>query len=227
MKKKSLVLLFFYTCISFSQNFSINYLVKKGDLKQNFILDVNNNKSLFYSEEYCDTNILEIHNYLVVEKNDNEPFLIYHDQVEELDVNFKATSKLIWNLTNEKKFIEDIELFKAITIYKEREWIAWYNPEIAINYGPFIFCDLPGLIYEISSNDLEILFVNLKAKNINCYEKPENEEIIDINKYNRYNSDLIKILKESYKKTANESDNSMLQDLILSSLKKDLFREFL
>lgn len=227
MKKISLVLLFFYTCISFSQNFSINYLVKKADLKQSFILDINNNKSLFYSEEYCDPNIMEIQNYLVVEKNENEPSLVYHDQLEELDINFKATTKLIWTLTKEKKFIEDIELIKAITIYKGKEWIAWYNPKIALNYGPFIFCDLPGLIYEISTNGLEILFVNLKTKNINCYQKPENEEIIDMNRYNKYNSDLIKILKESYKKMSNESDNSLLQDLILSSIKKDLFREFL
>lgn len=62
-----------------------------------------------------------------------------------------------WNLTNESKFIDGYECFKATSVYKvingEKEFnhpvIAWFCPTIPYNFGPSGYSGLPGLILEL------------------------------------------------------------------------------
>lgn len=73
---------------------------------------------------------------------------------ESLDECFIITSKFIkWNLTQETKKIAGYLCYKAISKVKRNntfvEVIAWYTPQIPVNFGPMIYNGLPGLILDL------------------------------------------------------------------------------
>lgn len=57
-----------------------------------------------------------------------------------------------WKLLDETKIINTISCKKAEVIFKGRNWIAWYSPEIPLAYGPYKFSGLPGLIIKITDD---------------------------------------------------------------------------
>ena len=61
-------------------------------------------------------------------------------------------STLLFNSINwkiESNVIKDVKFKKATANFLGRNWIAYYDENIPINDGPFIFSGLPGLILEI------------------------------------------------------------------------------
>lgn len=74
-----------------------------------------------------------------------------------------------WELLPEKKEIQNLVCYKAVTNFRGRKWQAWYCPEIPISYGPWKFYGLPGLIVEIKDNTHRFAFnlsnYNLKTNN--------------------------------------------------------------
>ena len=58
-----------------------------------------------------------------------------------------------WKLKDETKEIDGYQCYKALTDFRGRTWEAWYCPDIAINYGPWKFWGLPGLIFEVSDTE--------------------------------------------------------------------------
>ena len=225
MKKIFFLFLIIISHFYLSQNISINYIVKKDSLSQNFILDISGNKSDFYSTEYCAKNDKDINNYTIIEKNTNNSIILKHDHLEDVNVFIKEDDKLLWKVLKETKMVDDIKLFKAMTTYKKINWIAWYNPMIPINDGPFIFKGLPGLIYEIQSKILFIKLGSISKEVKNCIKIPKNEKEISDEAYKKYNIELLQILKDGYRNKTNASGNLTLESLIETSIKKDLFRE--
>lgn len=73
---------------------------------------------------------------------------------------FKKASFIEWKLTKETKDISGYKCYKATYTYiqkwrgKEFPWevIAWYSPEIPIQYGPIRYSGLPGLILELKED---------------------------------------------------------------------------
>jgi GLPGLI family protein len=59
-----------------------------------------------------------------------------------------------WNLTNEKRIINNLTCFKATTYQikndKKIDITAWYCPSIPGNFGPKGFSGLPGLITQLN-----------------------------------------------------------------------------
>lgn len=49
----------------------------------------------------------------------------------------------------ETKMIGKLQCAKATVTFRGRDYIAWYSKDIPINYGPYKFHGLPGLIIEI------------------------------------------------------------------------------
>lgn len=193
-------------------------------MNQAFILDINNDDSFFYSEEYCERNKDNIDNYIIVQQlNDS---IIIHDQVELFSVKTQFDKKLKWELTNKFIIQNNVKLFEAITNYKDGKWTVYYNPDIPISKGPFIFAGLPGLVYEIKSDKLniELLSINYE-KNKGCYSVEE-EYPIDYKDYEKYNSNYLNTFQESIDFDLKEHSED-LSDTLLKSVKKDLLREFL
>lgn len=73
--------------------------------------------------------------------------------------------KINWVLTNETKKIGNYTCLKATAIvlrkrmdrYTERKIIAWYTPEIALNFGPKNYNGLPGLILSLQEGKLYLV----------------------------------------------------------------------
>lgn len=80
---------------------------------------------------------------------------IFVKDVIDTDVFQYATSKkeLNWQITDSLKVINGYESYQATCNYHGREWIVWFTPNIPFNDGPWVFCDLPGLIIEAHDKD--------------------------------------------------------------------------
>lgn len=198
--------------------------MKKGSISQTFILDIKKDNSFFYSDEYCDSNVDNIDNYIMIEKSNDS--IIIHDQIELFTIKTFFNKKLKWNLTNKFIVKDGIKLFEGITNYNDRKWTVYYNPEIPISDGPFIFTGLPGMVYEVKSDDLSIEIISLDYKeNRNCYIIEE-ENVVDFKDYKKYNSNFLQTFQESINNSF-EVKSDDLSDILLKSVKKDLLREFL
>lgn len=65
---------------------------------------------------------------------------------------------LDWKLTNEKDSIGILEVKKAETNFRGRDYIAWYSEELPFPFGPYKFSGLPGLIIRIHDSKNQILY---------------------------------------------------------------------
>ncbi|MBX2951279.1 MAG: GLPGLI family protein [Leadbetterella sp.] len=64
-----------------------------------------------------------------------------------------------WNIiSNGDSIISGMQCFKAECQFGEREWIAWFTPEIPVSDGPYKFAGLPGLILRIVSKEGDYIF---------------------------------------------------------------------
>lgn len=61
----------------------------------------------------------------------------------------EITPNFDWKMKNESKEILGYQTKKATVAYGGRNWTAWYTEEIPIQFGPYTFNGLPGLILEI------------------------------------------------------------------------------
>jgi len=105
--------------------------------------------------------------------------------------------KINWKLTNETRKIGEYTCLKATTIvirkyrdgYREKKIIAWYTPEIALNFGPKFYYGLPGLILSLQEGN-EIYFIvktiDLNPKeDIIIPEPPKDLERITFEEYGK------------------------------------------
>jgi GLPGLI family protein len=95
--------------------------------------------------------------------------------------------KLDWQLKNETKTILGYECKKAILHYRGRNYIAWYSSEIAINEGPYVFQNLPGMILELQDDDNYVHFTAVAIEKI-----PKSIYIVE-------SSTLLKVSREKYR----------------------------
>lgn len=65
------------------------------------------------------------------------------------NVSYEEPNNIEWKLINEFKIIGNAKCQKAITTKYGRNWIAYFNPRIPLNFGPYKFNKLPGLIIEL------------------------------------------------------------------------------
>ena len=103
-----------------------------------------------------------------------------------------------WNLTTETKKIGNYSCYKAITNKKTKNnnsipIIAWYSPEIAYQFGPNGYGNLPGLIVELQIDSViyGLKSINFDDKTIK-FKEIDFEKIISQDKYDE-------IIKEKMK----------------------------
>lgn len=70
----------------------------------------------------------------------------------------KENENLMWEISEEKKNINGMVCLKATTNFGGRDFIAWFNPEIPINDGPYKFNNLPGLIVYLTDSQQQYKF---------------------------------------------------------------------
>tara|TARA_R110002033_G_scaffold77734_1_gene129229 strand:- start:821 stop:1576 length:756 start_codon:yes stop_codon:yes gene_type:complete len=59
-----------------------------------------------------------------------------------------------WQLTQETKKIAGYLCYKAISIVKKINVVAWYCPQIPVSFGPKEYNGLPGLILELDNSSM-------------------------------------------------------------------------
>lgn len=101
-----------------------------------------------------------------------------------------------WKIHNEFKNISGYECQKATIEYGGRFWTAWFSKSIYINSGPYIFANLPGLIFSVSDQAKDYQFDLIHISNL----KKELHQInFDTTKYYEINwIDYKKILNDFY-----------------------------
>lgn len=197
------------------QSNSKDYRIKNeltGDVKNilskfNYILYFNSNEAFFEVESILAKNYLE----KMIKKSQSS---FYHNRLKNETIERKETSgriflinkqQLKWQITNEKMNIANYNVQKAIAYKREvnpitnqerkSKVIAWFTPEIPINFGPAGYCGLPGLILklEVMGNNFEVYDIDLaeNKKTIQNFDKGEKvteKEYLEINRelYNNY-----------------------------------------
>lgn len=63
-----------------------------------------------------------------------------------------------WEILPETKAIQGYEAQKAKTVFRGREFIAWFTTEIPISDGPYKFNGLPGLILQLGDSKSHYVF---------------------------------------------------------------------
>ena len=72
--------------------------------------------------------------------------------------------QLNWKIENEVRKIGEYNCQKATLESGGRKWIAWFTPDIPLNYGPYKFQGLPGLIIAVSDDRTHYSFVLQRNK---------------------------------------------------------------
>lgn len=112
--------------------------------------------------------------------------VFYSNSTEKLTINQKdAFGELVlvsftfpnWDLTNESKKIGEFTCYKAIKKAvkdgKKSEEIAWYSPQIPVQFGPSLYNGLPGLVLEVQVGKIRFIAskINLNTSNV-LIERP-------------------------------------------------------
>lgn len=106
----------------------------------------------------------------------------------------KKASFINWKLTSETKEISGYKCYKATYTYiqkwrgREFPWevIAWYSPEIPLQYGPIRYSGLPGLILELSESNRGFIVDKISfSKEKVEIKKPNKGELLTEEEINR------------------------------------------
>lgn len=128
--------------------------------KENYILDISTNETKYYTYDFFVADSLINNNIpfpkdmklntsdIVIHKNNSNEYFQY-DLLENTVLQLQMPANQKWNLSTEKKKVQDINLQKAVTSWGGRNWTAWFSNEIPFQEGPYKFHGLPGLIVEI------------------------------------------------------------------------------
>ena len=178
--------------------------VKTNSSDVEYKLYINKNKSYYKKEESLEADNSFINRTLVFggrgiyyyNLKTNENLHEKENKLLDRDLLIKY-EKIKWNLTKETMKIGKYKCLKATTFvlrkygdsYKQKKIIAWYTPDIPLNFGPKNYNGLPGLILSLQEGDK----LQLTAKLIEL--KPKEEIVIP-----EPSEDLEKITFKDYEK---------------------------
>lgn len=195
MKKIILLLAFFYSFSIFSQhqNITVNYDFFESytlDLHFSSLLKNDGKRSLFEINDKHNVQDSDTTNYdnngnpiHIIHKKRNENRLVHKDfTINELTIltdGYSSNKYFIinenlpdfnWKIENETKEILGYQCKKATMTFRGRNYTAWFAPKIPISDGPWKFSGLPGLILEITDDNLKIRIeankIVLNAENV-------------------------------------------------------------
>lgn len=58
-----------------------------------------------------------------------------------------------WDIEDSLKIINGYKCTKAVSVIKNKKYVAWFTEEIPISNGPYVFGGLPGLILQMECRD--------------------------------------------------------------------------
>ena len=162
--------------LAFDEGFSKSPVLKdnynkaiEGAKKLTFTLSFNENGSLFKLDDIIKDGLSGVNMALAYSEGED---IIYNSKNNFETVTQSNTfmgdflitesKKTDWNLTQESKNIDDYLCYKATSILVvdndvkifKFPIVAWYCPQIAVNFGPKGYNGLPGLILELQERNI-------------------------------------------------------------------------
>lgn len=202
---KILFLIAFFLFINLEAQSSFNGVVSYQQTKKDFIGTHITIYNLYFNKKhsvylYDDDENKDVSSYkstgmfedLIPENSAESPFyyrllnskeVIYNEPdyskqyiVKDDAINFK------WKIYPEKRNIGNYECTKATTEFRGRKYTAWFTNKIPVDYGPWKFHGLPGLILEIYDEE-EVIAMYATAIQLNNAKTDINEVLdeIDLN----------------------------------------------
>ncbi|WP_347218142.1 GLPGLI family protein [Chryseobacterium sp.] len=192
--KAFLILLLLWTSSNYfsAQNYQITYEVKfrpiKGNntlVKENMILKIVKDQSLFYSQNKAAIDSLVEQNNFKAAQATGSPLLrlkvFKHLSKNSCTVGGTFNQFKYWYNEKNPQFqgLKKHENYKgystneAYTDFGQRKWHILYTTDIPINDGPYIFSGLPGLVLKAESEDGDYIFEMIAIKKIENTSTPE------------------------------------------------------
>ncbi|UKB84398.1 GLPGLI family protein [Chryseobacterium sp. MEBOG06] len=144
--------------------------------KINLVLDVNPKEVKFYEYDYLKADSINRVNgnyeyvyggrFESVKRARNSFKNQIYELIGEDMYSYPAEDKMIWKLSNETKNFGGYSLQKATTHFGGRDWTAWFTKDINISEGPYKFCGLPGMIFQLEDSKSNFIFTLIKSKNL-------------------------------------------------------------
>lgn len=176
----------------YAQNYQITYDVKfrpiKGNntfVKENMILKIVKDQSLFYSQNKAAIDSLVEQNNFKAASSTESPLLRLKvsKSLSKNSNTVGVTFNQFQYWYNEKnlqyKGLKKHENYKnystheAYTDFGQRKWHILYTTDIPINDGPYIFSGLPGLVLKAESEDGDYIFEMTTLKKVENISSPE------------------------------------------------------
>ena len=111
-----------------------------------------------------------------------------------------------WTMEEGDTAICDIPCKKASCTFGGREWTAWYAPDYALPFGPYLFSGLPGLIFSIKDTK------NNHSFSLNGIETVNRPEQVYLTKNNK----IIKTSRQNARKGVENEKKDVLKALLAS-----------
>lgn len=209
MKRLLLLLLFLtFPALSIAQNiktdffvtYDVEYPIYKKKNTEQFLLFINTkeNTSYYKSTNQYVLDSLKANNKIkngdfmagvsyqtalgeeVVKKNNT--FTVY-EKVVDAKIKYIEPVSLKWTILKDTKFYSGYKTRKAVTTAYGRKWIAWYAEDLPLNFGPYKFCGLPGVIVNMYDEKAEYLFtLSQFKKKIKQVELPKDKSYKELPK---------------------------------------------
>lgn len=175
----------------FSREFTLEFNSKTSLYKEVVTKKSNKNESISQEDEGLQLNVEAERKNLTPEMYLNRSgqlhfMQIWYDNelaVEEDNLNWN------WELEEETKKIGTFLCNKAMIKFRGRSYTAWYSPEISVQFGPWKFQGLPGLILEVHDAD-RVLHIHAKKVSLSkvescpiIYDESKFENIMTVDEY--------------------------------------------
>ncbi|MGH1519641.1 GLPGLI family protein [Chryseobacterium sp. JK1] len=136
-------------------------------------------------------------------------------------VNYEEVNNIEWKLINEFKKIGNVNCQKAITNKYGRNWIAYFNPNIPLNYGPYKFNKLPGLIVELydDKDNFHYKLYKLKKRKVVCPFANSYKNVKSAKKEKAYQWRKDSFLQVDYSEVLDNADPETIRQLNRNSRK--------
>lgn len=190
MKKIAVLLLLILGILGYSQRLTIAYEItsKPDKTNKNFVetslclLNVEEGKSYFFSpfmnnptkqiemiaknKDLSDRVLKSMLTTYIIQKDIGKNKVIHYFKLDETFA-YEDEIDLKWRITNATKEILGYECGEAKTIFRGRNYTAYYAKDLPVSDGPYKFYGLPGLIMEVKSDDEDYAFTAISIENKN------------------------------------------------------------
>ena len=157
MKKIVFVILILFCQQNFAQKIEYSFKNIDAKLKYELLVDISKNISQWKMIEDAKGQIVkeENENSFFVRKND---VLYLNDKILTKRIFISDMPNVKWVKNSETKTILGYTCNSATTNFRGRDYIAYYTQEILLDYGPWKFNGLNGLILLVESDDGQYSF---------------------------------------------------------------------